>query len=408
MKVLIADKLAPSAVSKLEGHGFEVENRADLGAGDLPEAVPGIDVLIVRSTNVSEATFKAGSNLALVVRAGAGVNTIDLAAAGNAGVFVANCPGKNADAVAELAIGLLVAADRRIPAAMETLRSGEWKKKEFQNSAGLKGRTLGILGYGTIGRGVAERATALGMKVLAWSRSLSPERARDEGVEYAADPLSVAQGSDAVSVHLAGATETRHLVNAEFLAAMKDGAVLVNTARGDVVDTEALKDAIRAKGLRVGLDVWEDEPGSGSAPFEDTELVGLLAAATPHIGASTAQASDAIAAEAVRVVVSFKESGIPANVVNVDLADTATHVLVVRHLNRVGVLAGVLGALRKDNVNVDEMQNTMFAGARAASCTLRLDAKPSADALLRIRGVPEVLMARLESIGASGEVHDEL
>lgn len=399
MKILIADKLATSAIDNLSELGFEVSNRPDLDADGLPAAIGGMDVLIVRSTRVTAATFEAGTELALVVRAGAGVNTIDLQAAGNAGVFVANCPGKNADAVAELAIGLLVCADRRIPAATAAMLAGEWRKKQFQNSAGLKGRTLGIIGYGTIGRQVAKRAKALGMRILVFSRSMTAERAAEEEVEYAADPLSVARQADAVSIHVAGTAETRHLVDAPFLAAMKEGAILVNTARGDVVDTEALGKAVQARNLRVALDVWEDEPASGSADFDATDLAQLLQASTPHIGASTAQAAEAIAAEAVRVVRDFKETGIPSNVVNVNLADTATHVLVVRHLNRVGVLAGVLDALREDNVNVDEMHNTIFAGAHAASCTLRLDSRPSDHALLRIRSVGEVLMARLEALG---------
>lgn len=398
MNVLIADKLAAAAVSDLENAGFTVSNRPDLGADDLPDAIGGVDVLVVRSTKVTAATFDAGTNLALVVRAGAGVNTIDLEAAGNSGVFVANCPGKNADAVAELAIGLMIAADRRVPAAMRSLADGKWEKKEYQKSAGLLGRTMGILGYGTIGRGVARRAAALGMRVVAWSRSLTADAAEADGIGFAATPRELAEAADTVSVHVAGTAETKHLIDASFLEAMKDGAILVNTARGDVVDSAALKDAIRAKGLRVALDVYEDEPSSAGEGFADTELISLLAAATPHIGASTAQASEAIAAEAVRVIRSFKETGIPANVVNVNLADTATHVLVVRHLNKVGVLAGVLAALREANVNVDEMQNTIFAGAYAASCTLRLDSSPSDAALKRIQAVPEVLMARLEPL----------
>jgi D-3-phosphoglycerate dehydrogenase len=227
---------------------------------------------------------------------------------------------------------------------------------------------------------------------------MTGERAESAGVDFAATPLSLAQGSDAVSVHLAGTAETRHLVDSSFFQAMREGAILVNTSRGDVVDTAALRSAVEARGLRVAMDVYENEPGSGTADFAAGDLIQLLAAATPHIGASTAQASEAIADEAVRVVQAFKETGLPVNAVNVDLADTATHVLVVRHLNRVGVLAGVLDALREDNVNVDEMHNTIFAGGHAASCTLRLDTRPSNDALIRIRSVEEVLMARLESI----------
>ncbi len=396
MRVLIADALSTRVVADLEALKCTVRTAPELGAENLPAQIGDAEVLIVRSTRVTADAIEAGADLSLVVRAGAGVNTIDLEAASAQGVYVASCPGKNADAVAELAIGLLIAADRRIVDATACLRRGEWKKAAFGQAKGLKGRTLGILGFGTVGRAVARRARGLEMDVLAYSRSLTPEAAARQGVTFAATPLEVAQAADAVSIHLAATPDTERLVGRDFLAAMKPGAVLVNTARGEIVDTAALKQAIDDKGLRVGLDVVEDEPAGGEARFADTDLAARLTA-TPHIGASTDQAREAIAAETVRVVRTFLATGTPANAVNVSARTPATHTLVVRHYDRVGVLAEVLSALREDGINIQEVRNTVFEGARAACCTLHLDDEPSAEALARIRANADVLHLTLQT-----------
>ncbi len=396
MKVLIADKLSDQTRKALTGSGLEVEFAPDLTADQLPAQIAGTNVLVVRSTKVTAATIDAADELSLIVRAGAGVNTIDVAAASARGIYVTNCPGMNSDAVAELAIGLLIACDRRIVNATAALRSGSWNKKEFGNARGLKGRTLGILGMGMIGQGVAARARALDMKVLAWSRSLTPERAAAVGVGFAESPLDVARRSDAVSLHLAAAAETKQLVNAEFLAAMPDQAILINTSRGDVIDTAALKDAIALKGLRVGLDVFDNEPSSGTADFEDIELANVVTA-TPHIGASTDQASEAIAAEVVRIILEFRGTGRPPNAVNMCARTPATHSLVIRHYDRVGVLASILDSLREETINVEEMENTIFDGAQAACCTLQLNQAPSQSLIDNLSQLDVILKVHLEA-----------
>ncbi len=397
MKVLIADRLSQETVTSLEELGFEVDNRPELSADDLPQESGDASVIVVRSTKVTAQTIDAAGNLSLIVRAGAGVNTIDVKTASERGVYVANCPGKNADAVAELAIGLLIAADRRIAFAWQELQDGVWKKKAYGDSHGLKGRTLGILGLGAIGEGVARRAHGLQMNVLAWSRSLTPDRAQAMGLQYAKTPLDVAKNADAVSLHTAYVPEMKHFIDADFFSAMRDGAIFVNTARGELVDTAALKQAIRDKQLRVGLDAYENEPTGADGPgFEDTELVSMVTG-TPHIGASTDQAAEAIAAEVVRIIKVFRESGRPPGAVNLCERSPATHALVVRHLNRVGVLAGVLDQLREEDVNVEEMENTIFDGAAAACCTMLLDQAPDAATLERIRQNESVLQLTLNA-----------
>ncbi len=397
MKVLIADKLSESAIQGIKDLDCEVVFNPDLAAEDLKDNLQGIQVLIVRSTKVKKDTIQAAPELSLIIRAGAGVNTIDLDAASAQGIFVANCPGKNADAVAELVIGHLVAADRRIVNAASDLRKGAWKKKEYQKSAGLKGRTFGLIGFGTIGQKVVQRVKALEMDVLVWSRSMTSEKAKFHDVRHAPSPLDVAQEADVVSINIAATPDTEHLADKQFFDTMKDGAVFINTSRGEIVDTAALKSAVREKHLRVGLDVYENEPGSGKADFEDTELAEMING-TPHIGASTNQASEAIADETLRVLKTFKETGFPANAVNVNLSSTARYSLIVRHLNKVGVLAGVLDALRSDSVNVEEMQNTIFAGGESACCTLLLDDNPSETTLEEIRTKEHIIIARLEKI----------
>ena len=205
MKVLIADKLSQSTEQALRDLGTTLEVKPDLTADDLPAAIGDSQVLVVRSTKVTAATIAAGKKLSLIVRAGAGVNTIDVEAASQRGIYVTNCPGKNSAAVAELALGLLIACDRRIVNATNDLRSGQWRKKEYGKARGLRGRTLGIVGVGMIGREVIRRAHGLGMHVVAWSRSLDQALAAELGVDYCASLLEVARRSDAVSLHVAAA-----------------------------------------------------------------------------------------------------------------------------------------------------------------------------------------------------------
>ncbi len=399
MNVLVADALSPSAIEALTAFGCSVSSQPKLTAGELAEAVAGFNVLIVRSTRVGADVFETASDLALVVRAGAGVNTIDLEAADRAGVFVANCPGKNAHAVAELAIGLVIAADRGIAGATADLTHGRWRKKHYGKARGLYGRTIGILGYGTIGALVTDYASALGMNVLVWSRSLTPEKARLAGVERVSSPVELAERADVVSIHLASTPETQGLVNELFLMAMKEGAILVNTSRGDIVDQNALGQAISARSLKVALDVYAEEPGSGEAEWKPDEI-DILSAATPHIGASTAQAAEAIAAEAAYIVRVFKDTGIPANAVNLNTPGPGRIVLVVRHRNRVGVLAGVLDALREQTINVEEMTNTVFQRGETASCSLRLPQAPDTATLESIRNQEHILAVRVEEIAS--------
>ncbi len=390
MKILVADSLSRLATGALMALGADLSVQPDATAESLPSLVGDNDVLIVRSTKVTQETIDAGGSLSLIVRAGAGTNTIDTAAASRRGIAVANCPGMNTDAVAELTIGMIVAADRRIVDAAIDLRSGRWKKKQYSAARGLKGRTIGIVGLGAIGLAVARRAAAFGMTVGAWSRSLTPEAAEQHGIARFESLAELAASSDVVSVHLAATAETRRIISEDFFAAMKSGAVFVNTSRGDVVDPDALRAAIETKAIKAALDVFDDEPAAGDAPFAAVEIAAVVTG-TPHIGASTDQASDAIAAEVVRIVSSYAETGRPINAVNVVEKTDAPYTLVVRHYNRVGVLAAILVEIRNAGINVEEMENRIFSGGVAASCRLKLDESAPAETIAKLRQIENVI-----------------
>lgn len=386
MRILIADKFEQSGRDGLERLGCEVSYQPDAKDDSLVAAISTTapDVLVVRGTKVTEPMLDAGP-IKLVVRAGAGYNTIDVAAASKRGIYVSNCPGKNGIAVAELAFALILALDRRIADNVITLRQGQWNKKEFSKARGLFGRTLGLIGVGQIGQEMIPRARAFGMPVVAWSRSLSEEKAAAIDVEYKATPLEVAQSADIVSVHLALKPETRGIIDARFFNAMREGSYFINTARGDVVDQQALAEAIRSRGIRAGLDVFAVEPTTGTGEFQDPIVKEPNLYGTHHIGASTDQAQEAIAAETVRIVREFKEMGKVPNVVNLARQTPATHRLVVRHLDRPGVLAGVLDAIKAEQINVQEMENIVFEGAAAAVARINLDNAPSPGMLKQLR-----------------------
>ncbi len=411
MIVLVADQFEQSGLDGLAGAGCQVVYDAGLQDDALTRALKEskADVLVVRSTKVSAAMMDAGS-LSLIVRAGAGYNTIDVAAASARGIYVSNCPGKNAIAVAELALGLILALDRRIPDNVAALREGRWNKKEFSKARGLYGRTLGLLGFGSIGQQLARRAQACGMPLVIWSRRFAKGAGdpsdygldaanRDAPVRIVDTPAAVADAADVLSVHLALAPETRGLVDASLLGRLKPGAIFINTARAEVVDDDALEAAVRDRGLRVGLDVYRGEPSTGTGELTDPIVQLPLVYGTHHIGASTEQAQDAIAAETVRIVRTFKESGRVPNVVNLARGTPATHMLVVRHRDRPGVLAHVFDALRSGNINVQETENIVFEGAEAAVARINLDGPPSAVLLDEIEsGNPDILSLQLVTL----------
>jgi D-3-phosphoglycerate dehydrogenase len=386
MKILIADKFPEGGQADLREAGFEIVYDPELKDAALAAAImsSAADILVVRGTKVTADMLEAG-RLSLVVRAGAGYNTIDVKTASARGIYVTNCPGKNSVAVAELAFGLILALDRRIPDNAIDLRQGRWDKKEYSKARGIFGRTLGLVGLGKIGQEMISRAKAFGMPVVAWSRSLTPERAEKLGLEMKQSPLEVASAADIVSVHVALNNDTRNLIDEKFFNAMKPGSYFINTSRAEVIDQSALANALKQRGLRAGLDVFAGEPAGGVGTVEDDifKLDGVIG--THHIGASTDQAQQAIAEETVRIIRQYKEAGRAPNVVNLAKKSPATHLLVVRHYDRVGVLANVFTQLKQAGINVQETENIVFDGAIAAIARIHLDSAPSDTALNAIK-----------------------
>ena len=395
MKVLIADKFEDIGRQQLAALGCEVAFFPDADAGSLAGLVREVnpDVLVVRSTKVNGDAIAAANRLKLIVRAGAGYDTIDVATASREGVYVANCPGKNAVAVAELAWALILSCDRRVPDQTAELRAGQWNKKEYGKARGLYGATLGILGVGTIALEVIERARAFGMDVIAWSRSLTAERAAELRVRFAATPVEVAKQADVVSVHVASTPETKHLINAAFIGAMRRGAYLINTSRGAVVDETALAQGIADKQLRAGMDVFETEPGGGTGGFDAAIARQPGVYGTHHVGASTDQAQQAIALETVRIVQHLRDTGEVLHCVNKARKSSAAALLTVRHRNRPGVLASVFDVLGEAQINVEEMDNILYEGKEAACARIQLAKAPTGSDLDRIRGGNEHILS---------------
>ena len=322
MKVLIADKFPVHHVRRLEESGHECALRSDLGAGDLAEAVGESEALVVRSTRVTEQSLRAGERLELVVRAGAGTNTIDTEAASALGISVCNVPGRNAVAVAELTMGLLIALDRRIADNVSDLRAGRWDKQRYCEARGLMGARFGIVGLGAIGMAVAERAHAFGLRIGVLAKRRAPEiegRLEALGATCAPSIEALAQESDILSFHLPATAQSKGLLGESLLRHVRSGAIVLNTSRGDLVDEEALLAAIEEKNLRVGLDVYRNEPASGRAGFESPLARHPNVYGTHHIGASTEQAQAAVAEGVVEILNAF-EGGEALNRVNAPAA----------------------------------------------------------------------------------------
>jgi D-3-phosphoglycerate dehydrogenase len=279
------------------------------------------------------------------------------------------------------------------------LRAGRWNKKRYSQARGLKGRVLGILGMGGIGVEVAHRAQAFGMTVIAWSRSLSADTSAMLGVRRYDTPEDVARRADAVTVHLALTAETQGFVGESIFREMKHGALFINTARAEVVDHAALAQALDQKRVRAGLDVFVGEPGaegSFSNPFGGHPSV----YGTHHIGASTDQAQEAVADETCRIIETYRTSGRVPNCVNLATRTSADHTLVVRHRDRVGVLAAILDLLRYAHINVEEMENIIFAGGAAACARIQVHGAPGEDVLARMRAHEDVYSASVVKIAA--------
>lgn len=314
MRILVADAFPDASITELAKQ-HNVRYRPDLSADGLCSELPGVEVLIVRSTEVREASIGAADTLRLVIRAGSGTNTIDRAAASQRGIYVCNVPGRNATAVAELAMGLLLCLDRDIPDNVADLRALRWEKRRYARARGIAGRRVGIVGLGQIGLAFAELAAAFGTHVHAIAKPGRDDdtlrRASVAGITMVESLETLAGICDVLSLHLPADPANHHLVDRELLAAMRPGAFLLNTARAELIDETALIEAMEEKGIRAGLDVFADEPGAASARIDSALARHPNVYGTHHIGASTEQAQEAIATEVLRMITEFEGGRVP-------------------------------------------------------------------------------------------------
>jgi (S)-sulfolactate dehydrogenase len=312
-RVLVADDLSPEAVRILQEAGLAVDVKVGLKADELERVIGEYDALAVRSaTKVTAKLLDKAERLRVIGRAGVGVDNVDLAAATRRGVVVMNTPGGSSTTVAELALAMILALSRHLAAATASVRAGKWEKKKFQGHE-LAGKTLGVVGVGNIGSVLVDRARALKMRIVAYDPFLSPEAAAKLGAELV-DLEGVWREADVVSLHVPLTDGTRHLVNAATLAKMKPGALLVNCARGGIVDERALADALASGHLGgAALDVFEQEPPSADHPLFALSNVVV----TPHIGASTEEAQAAVAVAIAEQLAAYLNVGEVKNAVNV-------------------------------------------------------------------------------------------
>lgn len=309
MRILVADTFPRAYLREMADSGHDCVYEPDTTADQLPSRIAGCDVLIVRSTRVSAATLHAADALRLVIRAGSGTNTIECDEASRLGIAVCNVPGRNAVAVAELAFALLLALDRNIPDNVTDLRAGRWDKKRYAQARGILGRRVGVVGLGQIGLAFAQRAAAFGAQVYAVSKpgrgQATLDQAQAIGVTFVDDLDTLARTCDVLSLHVPATDATRHLVGRELLAHVQPGTIVLNTSRGDLIDEDALLAAMDSKGVRAGLDVFADEPAASTGSIDSRLAKHPNVYGTHHIGASTEQAQQAVAAEVTRMVDAF-------------------------------------------------------------------------------------------------------
>ncbi|HTN52939.1 MAG TPA: phosphoglycerate dehydrogenase [Anaeromyxobacter sp.] len=311
-RVLVSDDLSPEAIRILARAGLEVDVKVGLKPAELEEIIGGYDALAVRSaTKVNARLLERAARLRVVGRAGVGVDNVDLEAATRRGVVVMNTPGGSSVTVAELALALILAMARHVPAATASVKAGKWEKKRFQGRE-LAGKTLGVVGIGNIGSVLVDRALAMKMQVIAHDPFISPDAAAKMGVTLVELDRLWAE-ADVVSLHVPLTEQTRNLVNATVLARMRKGAVLVNCARGGIVDERALAEALASGHLGgAALDVFEKEP-----PPHDHPLLALDGfVCTPHLGASTEEAQSAVAVAVAEQLAAFLLHGVVKNAVN--------------------------------------------------------------------------------------------
>jgi len=398
-RVLVVDRLGAHALEGLRAAGCDAIQNPMLEGSTLPDAMRDIepDILVTRDTRVDDQVLGATERLGLVIGTGPTIESIDLEAASNRGIFVAHCPGRTAAAVAELAWAMILACDRDLVNAAQRARVGQ-QSEGGREAPGLSGRTLGVVGLGQVGQEVARRGIAFGMHVVAWSQHITEARCNALGIDYCANLVNLAKLSDVVSVSVTGNEESEGLLGDKFFQALRTGSTIVNTSLGSVVNERALLNACRTKGIRAGLDLHSTDglshPGSPTSELRAEPSV----IATLDAGAHTVQARESIDHDVVRIVRQWLEQGTVASCMNRASVSSAKTLIHVRHLNRPGVLVGIFDVLGQASINVEEMENVICEGNHAAIARIHLNELPTERTMRQIREAPHVLGVHVQSI----------
>lgn len=358
-RVLALDNVHRDGVDILNHRdGFDVDVKPTMDPLDLKAILPNYDAMIIRSgTKLKSDLLDAAVKLKVVVRAGAGVDNIDIAEATRKGVVVMNTPGGNSQATAEHTITLIMAAHRHIAQAVQSLKEGKWEKKKFQGRE-LQGRTLGVIGLGQVGGIVAKLASrGLKMKVLGYDPAVTAKAASQIGAEYATID-SILSKSDVITVHTPLNDNTRNLINAEAFNKMKDGVIVINCARGGIVDQDALLEALESgKVAAAGLDVYTQQPPGDSPIVRHPNVI-----ATPHLGASTGEAQVNVSVAAAEQIIDYLDLGVIRNAVNVPAVGPSDMVKLAPYLDLATRLAKFLGGLGPAQASEIKEMEIQYAG----------------------------------------------
>lgn len=380
MDALIVDTLPAEARAGLEALGLQVTEDTSLGSHNLPGAVGDTQILIVGRTRVTRRAIEAASRLRVIIHAGSGTDTIDLAAASERGVFVSHCPTADASARAELVFGLLVALDRGL--------YRPFPQASRATAQGLRGKTLGLFGYDATAKKVQEIAVGLGMRVQVHSGELTAALAAEALVKRVDSADVLFSTSDIVSLHPASSS-AEVIATAERIASMQPGATLINISRRALIDLEAAKAALEAGTLRLGLDVYDPDDYGDEVPFLASAYPTLLA--TDRLAAATAEASEAVASTVLDHVEQFLLTDLIPDCVNLGDGGGASGTLIIRFRQSEGVLAAVFEAFRDANVHVLEVRTGTFRDHVAAYAHIAIDRAPTPSLITAITRNPHVI-----------------
>ena len=385
-RVLLTDNLSILARQTFEQRGIEVTVTPKMDEAELIHSIPDFDGLVLRSsTQVTAKALDAANRLKVVGRAGIGIDNIDLAACTARGIVVMNTPHGNAVTTAEHAIALIFAAARNIPQASASTHAGKWEKTRFTGME-LSGKTLGLIGAGKIGSIVAQKALALGLKVMAYDPFLSPERARSLGI-IKSELHALLANADIVTLHVPKTPQTEEIIDASALNYMKRGAMLINCARGGLVDELALKVALESGHLRAAaLDVFAEEPATENLLFGLENLI-----CTPHLGASTSEAQEKVAQQIAEQMSDYLLEGAIQQALNAPSLTAEEGRKLAPYLKLAEQLGSFAGQLTKETLHEVQIE---YAGAAAA-----LNTKPLTNTLLASLLRPQLSQVNMVNAG---------